>query len=146
MCISEAPLRICQWVCFVIFVVKTTPNCYLCLSSVQIRIEFCILLTFPSHLCLKSGTVRTFSQPMLALSIHHLDNPYRRNNIRAKHASNTPKTSGRYERDPLTFFPSMVSGTSPDAILCASPSAMAVFPTPGSPMRHGLFLVRRPKI
>ena len=35
------------------------------------------------------------------------------------------------------------SGTSPLAIRWASPSAMAVLPTPGSPMRTGLFLVRR---
>jgi ATP-dependent Clp protease ATP-binding subunit ClpB len=35
------------------------------------------------------------------------------------------------------------SGTSPDTILWASPSAMAVLPTPGSPMRTGLFFVRR---
>ena len=35
-----------------------------------------------------------------------------------------------------------VPGTSPSTIRCASPSAMAVLPTPGSPMRHGLFLVR----
>ena len=34
------------------------------------------------------------------------------------------------------------SGTLPSAILIASPSAIAVFPTPGSPTRHGLFFVR----
>ena len=45
-----------------------------------------------------------------------------------------------------TCFPSIVSGTSPVAIFCARPSATAVFPTPGSPIRHGLFLVRRPRI
>ena len=38
------------------------------------------------------------------------------------------------------------SGTSPCAILWASPSTTAVFPTPGSPIRQGLFLVRRLKI
>ncbi len=38
----------------------------------------------------------------------------------------------------LSFNP---SGTSPFTILCASPSAMAVFPTPGSPINTGLFLV-----
>ena len=37
----------------------------------------------------------------------------------------------------------IVSGTTPDAILCASPSTTAVFPTPGSPTRQGLFFVRR---
>mmetsp|Transcript_10992 Transcript_10992/g.28145 ORF Transcript_10992/g.28145 Transcript_10992/m.28145 type:complete len:253 (+) Transcript_10992:673-1431(+) len=36
-----------------------------------------------------------------------------------------------------------LSGTSPDAMRCARPSAIAVLPTPGSPMRMGLFLVRR---
>ena len=35
------------------------------------------------------------------------------------------------------------SGTSPDTMRCASPSTMAVLPTPGSPMRTGLFFVRR---
>ena len=33
------------------------------------------------------------------------------------------------------------SGTSPLTILSANPSAIAVFPTPGSPIKHGLFLV-----
>ena len=46
----------------------------------------------------------------------------------------------------LTCLPSMVSGTSPPAIFWARPSATAVLPTPGSPIRHGLFLVRRPRI
>ncbi len=35
------------------------------------------------------------------------------------------------------------SGTSPSAMRRASPSAIAVFPTPGSPIRTGLFFVRR---
>ena len=38
------------------------------------------------------------------------------------------------------------SGTSPRTIRCAIPSAIAVFPVPGSPMRMGLFLVRRLRI
>ena len=36
-----------------------------------------------------------------------------------------------------------VSGTSPRTIRWARPSAIAVLPTPGSPIRTGLFLVRR---
>ena len=36
----------------------------------------------------------------------------------------------------------MLSGTIPSAICLASPSTIAVLPTPGSPTRHGLFLVR----
>jgi len=35
------------------------------------------------------------------------------------------------------------SGTSPRTMRCASPSTMAVLPTPGSPMSTGLFFVRR---
>src|SRR5579884_3241603 len=38
------------------------------------------------------------------------------------------------------------SGTSPATMRWASPSTMAVFPTPGSPMSTGLFLVRRARI
>ena len=37
-------------------------------------------------------------------------------------------------------FPFRDSGTSPDAIFCAKPSTMAVFPTPAGPTRSGLFL------
>ena len=36
-----------------------------------------------------------------------------------------------------------LSGTSPSAMRWASPSTIAVLPTPGSPMSTGLFLVRR---
>ena len=38
------------------------------------------------------------------------------------------------------------SGTSPSMMRCASPSTIAVLPTPGSPIRAGLFLVRRLRI
>ena len=34
-----------------------------------------------------------------------------------------------------------ISGTSPDITFCANPSTIAVFPTPVSPTRHGLFFV-----
>ena len=39
----------------------------------------------------------------------------------------------------LLFF--NVSGTSPATIFSANPSAIAVFPTPGSPIKQGLFFV-----
>ena len=39
-----------------------------------------------------------------------------------------------------------MSGTFPDTIFCAKPSTIAVLPTPGSPIRHGLFLFLRDKI
>ena len=40
----------------------------------------------------------------------------------------------------------MISGTSPREMRRASPSTIAVFPTPGSPIRQGLFLVLRLRI
>ena len=39
----------------------------------------------------------------------------------------------------ITRFPATGSGTNPREICCASPSAIAVLPTPGSPIRQGLF-------
>ena len=39
-----------------------------------------------------------------------------------------------------------VSGTSPSLIFCAKPSTMAVLPTPGSPIKQGLFFVLRLRI
>mmetsp|Transcript_31311 Transcript_31311/g.73250 ORF Transcript_31311/g.73250 Transcript_31311/m.73250 type:complete len:614 (-) Transcript_31311:1067-2908(-) len=55
-------------------------------------------------------------------------------------ATNAPMSSEN------SFLPSRLDGTSPLAIRCASPSAMAVLPTPGSPMSTGLFFVRRERI
>ena len=42
-----------------------------------------------------------------------------------------------------TRLPFSPSGTSPATIRCASPSTIAVLPVPGSPIRTGLFFVRR---
>ena len=39
-----------------------------------------------------------------------------------------------------------ISGTSPTTIFCANPSTTAVLPTPGSPIKHGLFFVLLDKI
>ena len=39
-----------------------------------------------------------------------------------------------------------ISGTSPATIFCAKPSTTAVLPTPGSPIKHGLFFVLLDKI
>ena len=46
----------------------------------------------------------------------------------------------------ITRLSATESGTMPNWILCAKPSTIAVFPTPGSPIRHGLFLPLRLKI
>ena len=40
----------------------------------------------------------------------------------------------------------IAAGTSPLTMACAKPSTTAVLPTPASPTRTGLFLVRRAKI
>ena len=56
-----------------------------------------------------------------------------------------PATMPLRSRD-RSFLSSSSSGTSPEAMRSASPSAMAVLPTPGSPIRTGLFLVRRDRI
>mmetsp|Transcript_24617 Transcript_24617/g.41128 ORF Transcript_24617/g.41128 Transcript_24617/m.41128 type:complete len:254 (+) Transcript_24617:1930-2691(+) len=67
-----------------------------------------------------------------------------------KRSSNSPRYLVPATKSPrskvITFLPSRVSGTSPAWINCARPSAMAVLPTPGSPIKQGLFLVRRPRI
>ena len=53
-----------------------------------------------------------------------------------------PAISEPKSRD-TTRFSKRVSGTSRSTISCARPSTIAVFPTPGSPIKTGLFLVRR---
>ena len=62
-----------------------------------------------------------------------------------KRSSNSPLNLAPAIRDPIsnekTFLFFKESGTSPFKILWANPSAIAVFPTPGSPIRTGLFLV-----
>ena len=55
-------------------------------------------------------------------------------------ASSEPMSSDHTRR---SFSP---SGTSRATMRCASPSAIAVLPTPGSPIRTGLFFVRRLRI
>ena len=46
----------------------------------------------------------------------------------------------------MTSLPWSFWGTVPSTIFCARPSTTAVLPTPGSPIRTGLFLVRRLRI
>ncbi|MEM9216627.1 MAG: hypothetical protein AAGD25_20045 [Cyanobacteria bacterium P01_F01_bin.150] len=64
-----------------------------------------------------------------------------------KRSSNSPRYLAPATRDPISreisdrFFND--SGTSPFTIRWASPSAIAVFPTPGSPISTGLFFWRR---
>ena len=60
-------------------------------------------------------------------------------------SSNSPLNLAPAMREPISRDNSLLSfkdsGTSPFAILWASPSTIAVLPTPGSPIRTGLFFV-----
>ena len=53
-----------------------------------------------------------------------------------------PATSAPISNEKICLF-FKLSGTSPRMIRCAKPSTMAVLPVPGSPIKIGLFLVRR---
>ncbi len=65
-------------------------------------------------------------------------------------SSNSPRYLAPATRAPISKaikrLPFKPSGTSLLVILRANPSAIAVLPTPGSPIKTGLFLVRRDRI
>mmetsp|Transcript_59253 Transcript_59253/g.144867 ORF Transcript_59253/g.144867 Transcript_59253/m.144867 type:complete len:205 (-) Transcript_59253:1016-1630(-) len=67
-----------------------------------------------------------------------------------KRSSNSPlmeaPATSAAKSNPINRHPFRVSGTSPETIRWAIPSATAVLPTPGSPISTGLFFVRRLKI
>ena len=67
-----------------------------------------------------------------------------------RRSSNSPRYLVPATNKPIsnvrTRLSSRMSGTSPRVMRWARPSAIAVLPTPGSPIRTGLFLVRRPRI
>ncbi len=71
-------------------------------------------------------------------------------NTALSRSSNSPRNLAPAINEPMSraiiFLFLSPSGTSPFTILCASPSTMAVLPTPGSPIKAGLFLVRRERI
>ena len=66
-----------------------------------------------------------------------------------RRSSNSPRYLAPAMSEPMSSDKSFLSlrllGTSPLTIRSASPSAIAVLPTPGSPIRTGLFFVRRDK-
>ena len=65
-------------------------------------------------------------------------------------SSNSPRNFAPAMSEPISSENIVLSlspsGTSPRTIRCASPSATAVLPTPGSPISTGLFLVFRDRI
>ena len=66
-----------------------------------------------------------------------------------KRSSNSPRNLAPAITEPISSASSFLSfkdsGTSPLMMRSAKPSAMAVLPTPGSPIKTGLFFVRRDK-
>ena len=68
-------------------------------------------------------------------------------NTYLRRSSNSPRYFAPAIKAPISnessFLPLRLSGTSPSTILSANPSAIAVLPTPGSPINTGLFFVRR---
>ena len=73
-----------------------------------------------------------------------LDNSF---NTDFNRSSNSPRNFAPASKDAMsrdnTRLPLSESGTSPATMRCAKPSTMAVLPTPGSPIKTGLFLLRR---
>ena len=67
-----------------------------------------------------------------------------------RRSSNSPRYFAPATSAPMSsakiFLSFRPSGTSPATIRCARPSMAAVLPTPGSPIRTGLFLVLRERI
>ncbi len=78
-----------------------------------------------------------------SLSVTSLMTAFRR-------SSNSPRYLAPAINAPISsayiIFDFRLSGTSPLMIRCASPSIMAVLPTPGSPTNMGLFLLLRERI
>ena len=62
-----------------------------------------------------------------------------------RRSSNSPRYLAPATKAPISkaniFLSFKASGTSPRTIRCASPSTAAVLPTPGSPIKTGLFFV-----
>ena len=97
------------------------------------------LLPAPSTRC-TSSTKRTIFPSAFSTS----------SNTARRRSSNSPRYLAPATKAPMSSVRSAtsfrVSGTSPCNILFASPSTTAVFPTPGSPIRTGLFFVLRHNI
>ena len=96
-------------------------------------------LPAPTMLC--SSSMNNMIRPSDLLT--SLSTAFRRSSNSPRYfapAMSAPKSSANIV---LSFKP---SGTSPAMMRCASPSTTAVLPTPGSPIRTGLFLVRRERM
>ncbi len=97
------------------------------------------VLPAPTTVC--SSSINRMTRPSLFLTSFR---------TALKRSSNSPRYFAPATSDPISrektlwFF--RLFGTSPRTMRSASPSAMAVFPTPGSPIKTGLFFVLRERI
>ena len=89
----------------------------------------------PTKVCISS--IKTITSPCCAvISFRTAFNLSSNSPLNFAPAINNPKSNAN------NFLPLKLSGTSSLIILSASPSTIAVLPTPGSPIRTGLFFVR----
>ena len=96
---------------------------------------------FPAPTMVCSSSINRMMFPSLFLTSSRT--AFRRSSNSPRYLA--PATSAPISRAKIFLF-FRPSGTSPATIRCASPSMAAVLPTPGSPMRTGLFLVLRERI
>ena len=91
---------------------------------------------FPAPTILWSSSMKSMMRPSLSLTSFR---------TALSLSSNSPLNFAPAISEPMSseniVLSRRPSGTSPFSILMASPSTMAVFPTPGSPIRTGLFFV-----
>ena len=90
----------------------------------------------PTMVCSSSTNVMTSP----AESVISLSTAFSRSSNSPRYFAPASRAAMSSEMSRLFLRP---SGTSPSAMRRARPSTIAVLPTPGSPMRTGLFLVRR---
>ena len=93
----------------------------------------------PTMVC--SSSMKRMISPSAAVTSFRT--PFSRSSNSPRNLAPATMEARSRERSFLPFSP---SGTSPSTMRRASPSTMAVLPTPGSPTSTGLFLVRRDRI
>ena len=115
---------------------RSSPRASIGLSMLPASIAESPVAPAPTTVCNSSMNVTTWPSEALISSRTALS---RSSNSPRYFAPATMAARSRL----ISRLPRSDSGTSPSTIRCARPSTTAVFPTPGSPMRTGLFLVRR---
>ena len=115
---------------------RSSPRASIGLSMLLASIALSPVAPAPTTVCSSSMNVTTWPSESLISSSTALS---RSSNSPRYFAPATIAPRSRATRR----LPRSDSGTSPATMRCASPSTTAVLPTPGSPIRTGLFFVRR---